>query len=145
MAIRYDPLQTLSQMQRDINQLFERGAPGTPGTPEHASDWAPAVDIREEDARFVIHADVPGVKPDEIEVTMDQGALTIKGTRAAESQEAAQGYTRLERVRGTFLRRFMLPDTADEDQVTAQTRDGVLEVVIPKRAKAQPRKITVQG
>ncbi len=144
--VRYDPFRSLSQIQRDINQLFDRSAGDTAedgGT--YASDWSPAVDVKEESNRFVIHADVPGVKPEDIEVTMDQGILTIKGRRESETKEETERYSRVERVRGTFLRRFTLPDTADDEKISANTKDGVLEVVIPKGEKAQPKKIKVQG
>jgi HSP20 family protein len=107
------------------------------------SNWAPAVDIKEEDERFVLKADIPGVDPKNIQITMDDGVLTIKGERKHESEEKANGYTRVERSYGTFYRRFSLPDTADAERVTAKGKDGVLEVVIPKHEKVQPRRITV--
>ena len=110
-----------------------------------AADWVPAVDIKEEDTRFVIHADVPGVDPDDIEVRMEDGVLTIKGERQSEDKEEREGYKRIERVRGSFFRRFSLPDTADAEGITAKAKNGVLEIIIPKHEKVQPRRIEVQG
>ena len=106
------------------------------------SQWMPAVDIREEPDRFVLRADIPGVDPQDIEVQMDRGLLTIKGERRVERFEDGR-YARIERMHGQFHRRFALPDSADPDGITASGRNGVLEVVIPKRAEAQPRRIQV--
>lgn len=106
------------------------------------SEWAPAVDIREEDKRFVILADVPGVDPAAIEVSMDKSILTLKGERSVEN--GADGkLTRQERVHGTFHRRFALPDSADAEGITATGRNGVLEISIPKKAQVQPRRINI--
>jgi len=107
------------------------------------SAWTPAVDIKEEPERFVIHADIPGVAPEDIEITMDNGVLSIKGERAYEHKEERKDYKRMERVRGTFYRRFSLPDTADAEKIAATGKNGVLEIVIPKHPVAQPRKIEV--
>ena len=147
MAItRYEPWSLINQLQEEINRLFEsRGlAPGREqeGT---VADWVPAVDIREEPDRFVILADVPGVDPKDIEITMDNGVLTVKGERETASEEEREGYRRVERARGTFMRRFTLPDTADAEHISARSRNGVLEIVIPKHERVQPRKITVEG
>jgi HSP20 family protein len=108
------------------------------------AQWAPAVDIKEEPDRFVIYADIPGVDPDKIEVTMERGMLSIKGERSTEKKEEKEGYTRVERARGTFYRRFSLPDTADPEGIQAKGNNGVLEVVIPKKPAQQARRIEVQ-
>ena len=113
--------------------------------PDSVADWLPAVDIREEEDRFVLQADLPGVDPEDIEVSMAEGILTIQGTRESESKEENEGYKRYERVSGSFMRRFSLPDTANDTEVTAETRHGVLNVSIPKQAKPAPRKIDVRS
>jgi HSP20 family protein len=106
----------------------------------------PAVDIHEEPERYVISADVPGVDPNAIEVSMENGVLTISGARRSErSEERASGARRVERLYGNFYRRFALPDTADADNVEARSVNGVLEVTIPKKAQPQPKKITVSA
>lgn len=107
------------------------------------SQWAPRVDIKEEDQRFVIFADVPGVDPASIEVSMEKGILTIKGERAVEKQEQSGRFTRVERAHGRFHRRFALPDSADADNISAAGKHGVLEIVIPKKAEKAPRRITI--
>ena len=109
------------------------------------SHWRPAVDIKEEDNRFLIKADIPGVDPKDIEITMEDGVLTIKGERVTEKEEKREDFRRVERSRGTFYRRFSLPDTADADKIEAKGKDGVLEIVIPKHDKVLPRRIAVKN
>lgn len=106
--------------------------------------WVPAVDIREEPDRFVLLADVPGVAPENIQVTTEQGVLTISGERALERPAENTEQHLQERLYGRFQRRFTLPDTADTEQVQARGKDGVLAVVIPKKAKSQARRIEVE-
>jgi len=105
--------------------------------------WALAVDIHEEDGSYVIEADVPGVDAKDIEITSDAGQLTIKGTRGDESVTENGSFKRVERVRGSFYRRFSLPDLADVEQIGASSRDGVLTITIKKQEKAQSRRIPV--
>lgn len=108
------------------------------------SEWAPRVDIREEAKRFVIEADIPGVDPKDIDVNMDKGVLSIRGERKTEYKQDDNRYTRVERAHGVFHRRFALPDSADPDGVRASGRNGVLEIVIPKRPETTPRKISIE-
>lgn len=108
------------------------------------SQWAPRVDIKEEAGRFVILADVPGVDPKDIEISMEKGILSIKGERSSEVVEEKERYTRMERSRGLFYRRFALPDSADAEGIRATGRHGVLEIVIPKRPETTPRRISVE-
>jgi len=144
--IRYRPWSLAGQLHNEINQLFDRNQAGVANENGlTASDWVPAVDIKEEDQRFVIHADVPGVDPKDIEITMEDGTLTLKGERKSETQDEHDGYRRVERASGQFFRRFTLPDTADAEGVSAHGNNGVLEIIIPKQAKAQPRRITVKA
>jgi len=145
--VRYDPWGLLQRFQEDIGRtLAESGAqlPVADDSNVVTSRWAPAVDIREEDDRFVLEADVPGVDPKDIEITMENGLLTIKGERSDEHEEERNGYRRVERVHGSFYRRFSLPDTANADEVSAHGKNGVLEVTIPKQEKVKPRRISVK-
>jgi HSP20 family protein len=107
------------------------------------SQWAPRVDIKEEGLRFVISADIPGVDPAAIEVSMEKGILTIKGERPVEKNEQNGRFTHVERAQGSFHRRFALPDSADADNVSASGKHGVLEIVIPKKAETAPRRVTI--
>lgn len=136
---RYRPLGLLGRLLQEDNldALFDQ-------EPQSVTDWAPAVDIREQDDSYILRADLPGVDPDNIEVTMEDGVLTIQGHRDEEKEENEQGYSRYERVSGSFLRRFSLPDTTNGDEIEAKTNHGVLEIVIPKQARLKPRKISVK-
>lgn len=134
-------------LPEEVRQAFDRFL-----QPEDAdasnvvtSQWAPRVDIREDEQRFVILADIPGVDPAQIEVSMDKGILTIKGERENGGVEATGKFTRVERARGAFHRRFALPDSADADGITATGKLGVLEIVIPKKVQATPRRITINA
>ncbi len=141
MAItRYEPWSLLNQLQRELGQMHEGDRDG--GSVATA-EWAPAVDIKEEDARFVLHADIPGVKPEDIDVSMEDGVITIKGEKESESKTEKEGFKRVERTSGSFYRRFSLPDTADAEAITAQSIHGVLEITIPKREAVKPKKISV--
>lgn len=146
--MRYQPVASrfggLSQLHNEINRLFDNlgGASEEEST---AADWMPAVDVTEEENRYVLHADVPGVDAKDIEITLENGILTIRGRREATRNESQQGFRRVERMYGSFFRRFTLPDTADAEKISAQSKNGVLELVIPKQEKTQPRRITVNG
>ena len=108
-----------------------------------SSQWQPPVDIREETGRFVIRADLPGIDPQDIEVQMDKGILSIQGERKADVADEDANYTRVERRHGSFHRRFALPDSADAEGIVASGRNGVLEVSIPKKPETTPRRIRV--
>ncbi len=144
MAItRYQPYQPWSlwnQLQKELERTQdEKGAESSIATAE----WAPAVDIKEETDKFVIHADIPGVKPEDIEVHMEAGVLTVKGVKESETKTEKEGYKRVERAYGSFYRRFSLPDTADGDAINAKCKHGVLEIIIPKRDSVKPKRINV--
>ena len=145
---RYEPWNLYRQLQSDINRVLESSLAGT-GEEDSSSvvtsHWTPAVDIKEEKDRFVLYADIPGVDPGQISITMDNGVLTIKGERGEESEQEREAYKRMERARGTFYRRFSLPDTADAERISAKGSNGVLEVAIPKQERLQPRRINVES
>jgi len=145
MLVRHDPWKLMTQLHSDLDHLMEHRSRGV-DDPSAASvaDWVPPVDIKEEDARFVIQADIPGVRSEDLEITMESGVLSIKGRRLTESTEDKRGFRRTERVSGTFYRRFTLPDTADAEGIKARFDQGVLEVDIPKLPKLQPRRIDIR-
>ena len=141
--VRYEPWNAVDQLRKEMDRLFDTGA-SQGNSNVVTSDWSPAVDVKETDQGFVIIADIPGVDPKDIEVHMENGILTIKGQRESEKKEEREGYKRIERSYGSFYRRFSLPDTANADKINAKSKNGVLEVTIPKHDKVQPRKIAVQ-
>lgn len=139
--IPYQPQTILNQIQREMNRLFETRQKDDERVSQASCDWEPPVDIKEENNRFVMFADIPGVDAKDIEVSMGNGMLTIKGERKVEAD--GEGLRRAERLYGTFYRRFMMPDTADAEGISAQGRNGVLQIIIPKRAQAQPKCIRI--
>ena len=141
---RYNPWSVFDQLQRELNMpmnKFDTDENGSIAT----ANWAPAVDIKEDDKAFSLLADIPGVDPDEIEITMDKGVLTIKGERQSEKKTEEENYKRVERQYGVFYRRFTLPDSADADAIEAHSEHGVLKITIPKQEVAQSRRISVKN
>jgi len=144
---RYEPWSVLTQLHDEMDKLFDRKqlSPAGSAAPMTGGDWTPAVDIKEEKDAYVIHADIPGVDPKDIEVHMENGVLTVKGQRESEKKEEREGYKRIERSKGSFYRSFSLPDSVDGDNISAKSKHGVLEVRIPKLAASVNRKISVEG
>ena len=142
----WDPLKELSELQNRFNTIFGRTSLRQ-GNREEAlalADWAPAVDISEDDKEFVIKAELPGLKRDEVKVTVEDGVLSISGERKTEKEEKNKKFHRVERSYGSFLRSFSLPEGADATQVNAEFADGVLNVHLAKTPKAQPKTIEVK-
>jgi len=132
------------QLHKELNQFFNSDLDtDTAASNAATSNWVPAVDVKETDNEFILHADIPGVDPKDIDVHMEDGMLTIKGQRESEKTDEKEGYTRVERSYGSFYRRFSMPDTADANKVNAKCNNGVLKITIPKQEKAQARKIKV--
>jgi len=141
---RFEPWTFVDLLNRDPRRIATPGGvSGTTGSP--VADWVPAVDIIEEKGRFLLRADVPGVSPEDIDVSMDKGVLTLSGERLAIAADEDTGVQRIERETGRFLRRFTLPETADGEGVVAKYADGILEVSIPKTPEIQARRITVEA
>ena len=146
--VRYQPWNSMDQFRREMNTLFNSNNELDPNTPTASnvvtSDWVPNVDVKETKSEFVLHADIPGVDPKDIDVHMENGLLTLKGSREHKKTDEHEGYTRIERSYGQFYRRFSLPDTADAGKIQAKCSNGVLEIQIPKQEKLQARKIEVE-
>lgn len=131
-------------LQDEIKQVFDKFFnEDADASSVVTSQWMPRVDIKEEGERFLILADLPGVDPNQIEVQMDKGILSIKGERKTESVTEGDRYSRVERAHGVFYRRFALPDSANPEGITASGKHGVLEISIPKRPETTPRRIQV--
>lgn len=141
---RYEPWGLFGQLRDEMDRAMGRTALAYGGSPLATGDWAPAVDIREEKECYVIHADIPGVDPKDIEVSMENGVLTVKGERESEKRDEREGFKRVERSKGSFYRSFSLPDSVDGDAISAKSRHGVLELVIPKAKNTGSRKISVE-
>jgi HSP20 family protein len=143
--VRQDPWSLMPRLQDEINRLFGN-VQQTDSSSSATATWVPAVDIHEYTDRFELYVDVPGVDPNSVELTLEEGVLTLSGERIQKSStngEGAPQYRRAERSQGQFYRRFVLPDTVDSDKVNATGKDGVLTVTIPKQTKAMPRRIQI--
>jgi len=147
-TMRYQPWAVVSQLQDEINRVF--GNLNDQDSSSATAEWVPAVDVREYSDRFELLVDLPGVEPQGVEITLDNGVLTLSGERREEKPsdsgdaDTSIQQERRERRQGRFYRRFILPDTADAENVNATGRHGVLEISIKKHAKAQPRRISVK-
>lgn len=111
--------------------------------PVSARPWYPAVDIAENENEIVLTADIPGVKMDDIELKVENGTLTISGSREFQKQEQKGGYHRIERSYGSFHRAFTLPDSVDTDKIEASYEDGVLKITLPKKELAKPKTVKI--
>lgn len=141
--VHYEPWLGVRQLQDDINRLFSTVS--TNDSSGATADWVPSVDINEFEDRFQLFVDVPGVDPNDVELTLEGDVLTICGERFMQATKEGEAVIRrrTERGSGRFYRRFILPDSVDAENVKASDRHGVLEISIPKQAKAQPRRIEV--
>lgn len=143
MAVQlYTSPRAFSAFDDAFNRTFWRASSNTNAAAEN--QWRPSVDIRETDGAYLIEAEVPGVDPNSIDVTLDKGVLILKGERQARSDDEAGTVRRNERSFGAFERRFTLPDTADVDTIEAHAAHGVLSLTIAKKGESQPRKIAVK-
>lgn len=135
----------LRQFTSEIDRLFDQGWPASaPGVPS-VGEWAPAVDVREEPEEYVIHADVPGIDPKDLEITLENGVLSIRGQRQEETTNNSNGVRHVERSYGSFVRRFSLPDAASDEDVDARAEQGVLTLRIRKKDESRPRRIEVKS
>ena len=141
------PFALLTELQRDMNRIFDNRLFPTTGsdntTAFNNSDWLPSVDIHEDNDGYHVSVDLPGVKPEEIDVTAHNNVLSIRGKRAIVNEN--KELKRSERVFGSFVREFSMPENADLDNVQANCAHGVLEILVPKTPKAEPKRISVQN
>ncbi|HSC46549.1 MAG TPA: Hsp20/alpha crystallin family protein [Gammaproteobacteria bacterium] len=146
--IRYQPREFFRDMSDQMNRLMS-GRLDTLLLPDEApfseKNWVPAVDIKEEEGKFLVHADIPGVEPKDIDVSLENGVLTISGKRESEVKDEQDDYRRVERVYGEFYRQFTLPESADPENVTARCEKGVLEIAIGKTEARKPKRISVKA
>ena len=126
-------------LEKDINKAFH-----DKWDTVTTSDWLPNIDVIEDANQFLIKADVPGVNPKDIKIKMDQNILTIEGERESEHKDKKENFVRYERSKGSFYRRFSLPDVVDAERIKATSKNGVLEIIVPKTNKSISRKIEVE-
>src|SRR3712207_827272 len=127
-------------MNRLFNTAFDAPAPGNGG---QARRWVPAIDLLETQEHFVLRADLPGMREEDVSIELEDNVLTVSGERKAEHEDRQEGYYRVERAFGSFSRSLTLPKGIDPESVAAEFANGVLEVRIPKPEERKPRKISI--
>lgn len=145
-SARWDPFQQLADFERGLERFFSRPTEmtGNGGEPIAGELWEPLTDITEDDKEFLVKVELPEMKKEDVKVTVENGTLKISGERKAEKEEKTKKYHRIERSYGSFLRAFTLPDTADGSKVSADYKDGILKVHLPKTAEARSKAIEVK-
>lgn len=144
---RWDPFKEMEEMNRRLSSIFGLAPARTANGQEETmtvAQWSPLVDITEDEHEYLIKAELPEVKKEDVKVTVENGTLTITGERKFEKEEKSKKYHRIERSYGSFVRSFSVPDDADDSKVNAEFKDGVLKVRLVKSEKAKPKSIEVK-
>jgi HSP20 family protein len=142
--IRWEPAREINSLQQEVNRLFNTffDAPA-PNAGVGARRWVPAMDLVETDDHFVLRADLPGLSESDVDLSLEDNVLTLKGERKVEHEAKGEGFYRVERATGAFHRSLTLPEGVDGDAITATFDKGVLEVRIPKPEQRKPRKLQI--
>ncbi len=143
---RWHPIKDVEEMEHRLAAFFGRTPTRSEGGKEEmtVAEWAPLVDITEDDKEYLIKAELPEVEKEDMKLAVHDDVLTITGERKYEKEETNKKYHRIERAYGSFTRNFMLPEDADEGKVTADFKDGVLKVHLPKSQKAKPESTEIR-
>jgi HSP20 family protein len=143
---RWNPFKEWEEMEKRLSTYMGRPTARTEAGKEAmtVAEWSPLVDITEDEKEYVIKAELPDVKKEDIKLTVEDNVMTISGERKYEKEEKGKKYHRVERAYGSFMRSFTLPEAADGSKVSAEYKDGVLNVRLPKSEKAKPKSIEVK-
>jgi HSP20 family protein len=139
---RWDPFHNLASLQDQVNRLFEASNKGRNDN-SALTAWAPAVDIYENENELVIKADLPDVNEKDLDIRVENNMLTIRGERKFQQEVKEENYLRVERAYGTFSRSFSLPNTINTEAIKAEYKNGVLALVLPKRAESKPKQVKI--
>jgi HSP20 family protein len=143
--VRWDPFRELEDMSERLNRVFLRPSLRNSGKENlTVADWMPTVDISETEGEYLIKAELPEVRKEDVKVTVENGVLTLQGERRQEKEEKGKKFHRVERSYGSFVRSFSLPELVDESAVKAEYKDGVLNLHLPKSEKVKPKAIDVK-
>ena len=143
--VQWDPFRELEDMSERLNRVFSRPSLRNSGKENlTVADWVPTVDISETDGEYLIKAELPEVKKEDVKVTVENGVLTLQGERRQEKEEKGKRFHRVERLYGSFVRSFSLPESVDESGVKAEYKEGVLNLHLPKSEKVKPKAIDVK-
>ncbi len=144
--VKWNPWSDLNSLEKRMNRMFDETLrnlhPAERKEPQ-AGSWTPATDIYETENSYVVKADLPGVKKEDIQIDLHDGTFTLKAEKKFEEKESKDNYLRVERAYGSFVRSFRLPKNVDAEKIKAEYKDGVLEVTLPKKEEAKPKKIQV--
>ena len=144
---RWGPLKELEDMEKRLSTIFGRSPIGTDGEKKEAiavTEWSPLVDISEDDKEYIVKAEIPEMKKEDIKINVHDDVLTVSGERKYEKEEKGKKYHRVERAYGSFMRSFALPENADGSKISAEYKDGVLKVHLPKSEQAKKKAIEVK-
>lgn len=144
---RWEPTGNLGTFSQQMDRLFDEmlgRSVRSRGEGPLRGSWAPAVNIKEKADAIEITADLPGLKPEDVEVTVEDGVLAIKGERKVESSEEGETFHRVERVYGMFERSFSLPTSVDPTRIEAHFKQGVMTLTLPKREESKPRSVSIK-
>jgi HSP20 family protein len=144
---RWEPFREMEDFQNRLSTLFGRPLRRTNGHGREEitlPEWTPLADITEDAREYLIKAELPEMKKEDVKVTVENGVLTISGERKFEKEEKKKKYHRIERGYGTFMRSFTLPDDADFNKVNAEFKNGLLTVHVPKSEHAKPKEVEVK-
>lgn len=145
MLERWDPIRDLISIQNELNRSFGRTYGGGEPASGQTGSWVPALDVYETVDKFVVTAELPGIESEDVEVSVEDSTLTIKGQREFFYKDATEdSFQRIERRYGAFSRTLSMPTTADTERVEASFNKGVLTIELPKREEAKPKKVTVR-
>jgi len=139
--VKWNPFRELEDVSNRLNSIFGRLPARAESDQEMLamSDWTPSVDISETDTAYLVKGEIPGVKKEDVKVTIEDGMITMRGERKQENEEKNQKFHRIERSYGSFMRSFRIPDDADESSVKAEFKDGMISVTLPKSEKAKSK------
>jgi HSP20 family protein len=139
---RWNPARDFARLQDEVNRLFDTNLGLTRSGESYG--WTPAVDVFEDTEGVTFKFDLPEVEGKDVDVRLEDGTLTVRGERKLEREDRREGYHRIERAYGTFARSFSLPATLDPEKVTAECKNGVLRIFVPRRAEAKPKSVSVK-
>lgn len=142
----WDPFKELEDVQNRLSRIFGRPVAGKGGGKEEmtVAEWSPLVDISEDEKEYLVKAELPDIKKEDIKLSVHENVLSISGERKYEKEEKGKKYHRVERAYGSFLRSFTVPEDADAGRISAECKDGMLKVHLPKSEKAKPKSIEVK-
>ena len=143
--IRYDPFRDLRALQDEVNRLFTGNMARFDDEGIARGSWSPSVDIHENKDQLVLEAELPGMKREDFDLSVENNVITLRGERHFEKKDEADNYHRVERAYGGFLRSFTLPNSVSGEGGTADYRNGVLRVVLPKKEETKARRIEIKS